>query len=192
MKRAVFLDRDGVIVEDSGYIDDCSRVRILPNAGEAVKLLNESGFEVIVVTNQSGVARGYFTEETVKEINNHIRESLADQGAFIDGMYYCPHHVDGTLMEYKKDCNCRKPNPGMIEQAVHDHNIDLSNSFLIGDKASDIEAGHRAGCKTILLDSHRTTRKYEEVISKSNPVAGNLYEAVEQIINLSTSPVKEA
>ncbi|MBA7710232.1 D-glycero-beta-D-manno-heptose-1,7-bisphosphate 7-phosphatase [subsurface metagenome] len=113
MTRAVFLDRDGTIIEDIGYLDGCSKIKFLPGVSEAIKLLNENGFKVIVTTNQSGVARGYFTEETLREINRCIEESLAEQGALIDKTYYCPHHIEGIIKEYKKKCYCRKPSPGM-------------------------------------------------------------------------------
>jgi len=147
-------------------------------------LLNKSRYKVIVVTNQSGVARGYFTEETVKEINKYIQETLAKQGAFIDRMYYCPHHVEGTLEAYRKECHCRKPNPGMIEEAVRDFGIDLSNSFLIGDKIIDIEAGHRARCRTIFLVGESTPNEERELELSSDHIAKDLYEAVKQLTRL--------
>lgn len=149
--KAVFLDRDGTIIEDVGYLKKRSEIKFLPRVSEAIKLLNESGFKVIVVTNQAGVAKGYFTEETVKEINQSIQKTLAEQGAYIDKIYYCPHHIEATVEEYRKDCYCRKPNPGMIEEAAFEFRIDLEKSFVIGDKISDIEAGQKVGCKAILL-----------------------------------------
>jgi len=185
MERAVFLDRDGVIIEDVGYLNECSRIKFLPRVSEAIKLLNKNGFKVIVVSNQAGVARGYFTEETVEEINRNTQESLAKQGAFIDKIYYCPHHVEGTVEEYRKDCYCRKPNPGMIEEAATEFGIDLKNSFVIGDKITDIEAGHRAGCKTILLASESHPNKGGEITLMSNHVATDLYEAVKWLAEVS-------
>ena len=181
MERAVFLDRDGTIIEDVGYLDDCSKIKFLPRVSEAIKLLNKSGFKVIIVTNQAGVARGYFTEDTVKEINRITQESLAEHGAVIDKIYYCPHHVEGTIEEYKKDCNWRKPNTGMIEEAARELGIDLNNSFIIGDKISDIEAGHRAGCKTIFLASENHPNKEGE-IPLSDHIATDLYEAVQWLM----------
>lgn len=181
MERAVFLDRDGTIIEDVGYLDDCSKIKFLPRVSEAIKLLNKSGFKVIIVTNQAGVARGYFTEATVKEINRITQESLAENGAVIDKIYYCPHHVEGTIEEYKKDCNWRKPNTGMIEEAARELGIDLNNSFIIGDKISDIEAGHRAGCKTIFLASENHPNKEGE-IPLSDHIATDLYEAVQWLM----------
>ena len=184
MERAVFLDRDGTIIEDVGYIGECSRVRFLLGASQAIKSLNENGFGVIVVTNQSGVARGYFSEETVQELNRYIREALAEQGAHIDMFYYCPHHIEGIIEEYRKECHCRKPNPGMIKEAAGEFDIDLKGSFVIGDKISDIEAGHRAGCKTILLADKRCPEE-GEIALMPDYIAADLYEAVGWLVDFS-------
>ena len=185
MERAVFLDRDGTIIEDVGYLGECGKIKFLPRVSEAIKLLNENGFKVIVTTNQSGVARGYFTEETVREINRYIQESLAKQGALIDKTYYCPHHIEGIIREYRKECHCRKPNSGMIEEATREFGIDLKGSFVIGDKISDIEAGHRAGCKTILLASEDPPNNDKEKAVISNHTALDLYEAVKWLVEAS-------
>ncbi len=190
MTRAVFLDRDGTIIEDVGYPHERSQIRFLPGAGEAIRQLNEYGFKVIIVTNQAGVARGYFSEEAVKEINKYIQDSLAEQGAVIDMVYYCPHHIDGVIEEYRKACYCRKPNPGMIEEAVRDFDIDIGSSFLIGDHLSDVEAGVRAGCGTVLLvreESH-TSGKEAEVVP--DHIAPDLSEAVKWVVALA-SPEEE-
>lgn len=157
MRRAVFLDRDGTIIEDTGYVHECDKVRLLPGVGEAIRRLNERGFRVIVISNQAGVARGFFTEDDVRAVNRLVLEELGKGGALIDGIYYCPHHVDGVVPEYKRACDCRKPGTAMIEQAVDDFGIDLANSYFIGDRPSDIEAGRRAGCKTILLTGTNST-----------------------------------
>jgi len=186
MERAVFLDRDGTIIEDVGYPRERSKVKFLPRVSKAIKLLNENGFRVIVITNQAGVARGYFTEETVREINRYVQESLTKQGAFIDMIYYCPHHIEGIIEEYSKECYCRKPNPGMIEQAVHEFGIDLKNSFVIGDKISDIEAGQRAGCKTILLAGENHLNNERKITLISEHAAPDLYEAVKWLVKFSS------
>ncbi|MBI2847900.1 MAG: HAD family hydrolase [Chloroflexi bacterium] len=184
MGKAVFLDRDGTIIEDSGHPHERDKIRFLPRASEAIALLNKNGFKVIVVTNQAGVARGYFTEETVKEINRHIQESLAQAGARIDTIYYCPHHVEGVIEQYRVECYCRKPNPGMIEQAARDFEIDLSSSFVIGDHMSDVQAGLRAGCRTVLLaeESHSDVERSGAILP--DRVARNLYEAAEWVVML--------
>ncbi len=182
MEKAVFLDRDGVIIEDAGYVGEIERVKFIPGAGKAIRLLNENGFKVIIITNQAGVARGYFSEEAVEEINTYVQEMLAKKGALIDKIYYCPHHKEGVIEEYRKDCYYRKPSPGMIEEAVRDFHIDLKRSFLIGDKSSDIEAGNKAGCKTILLSEENTreSNRGSEVVS--DHTAPDLYEAVRWLL----------
>lgn len=185
MERAVFLDRDGTIIEDTGYPHQREKIKFLPGASAAISLLNKNGFKVIITTNQSGVARGYFTEETVEEINRYIQESLVKQGAVIDKIYYCPHHVDGIIKEYRKECYCRKPNPGMIEEAISEFGIDPKDSFLIGDKISDIGAGHRAGCKTILLKDEIPPDDEMETTLVPDYIAVNLYEAVKLVVNLN-------
>ena len=184
MERAVFLDRDGVIIEDVGYLNECGGIKFLPRVSDAIKLLNKNGFKVIVVTNQSGVARGYFTEERVQEINRSTCESLAKQGAFIDRIYYCPHNVEGTVSKYVKDCHCRKPNPGMIEEAAREFGIDVENSFVVGDKICDIEAGRRVGCKTILLTRGNSLTREEQTVLMPTDVALDLYEAVKWLLKL--------
>ena len=191
MERAVFLDRDGTIVEDVGYLHELDKVKFLPGASKAIKLINESGFKVIIITNQAGVARGYFTEEAVKEINKYIQETLAREEAFIDMIYFCPHHVEGIIEEYRKDCYCRKPNPGMIEKATREFSLDLKNSFVIGDKISDIEAGHRAGCRTILLTGEDHSHNEKEGTTISDHIVPDLYQAVKWLTELSYQKARQ-
>ncbi len=186
MKRAVFLDRDGTIIEHVDYIYDCSQVKLIPRASDAIKLLNESGFKVIVITNQPGVARGYFTEETVREINEFIQQRLVKEGARIDKVYYCPHHAEGVIEEYAKVCDCRKPSPGMIEKAVRELGIDLKGSFVIGDRAIDVEAGDRAGCRTVLLAGEAPPGSGKETPIIPDHVAPDLYEAVKWLVELNS------
>jgi len=177
--RAVFLDRDGVIIEDAGYVGEIERVRFLSGVGSAIKMLNENNFKVIIITNQAGVARGYFDEAAVCRVNSYVQEKLAEEEASINAVYYCPHHVEGVIEEYRKECSCRKPNTGMIEMAVHDFGIDLERSFVIGDKDSDIEAGRRAGCHTILL-----TETDQITPARADYVAPDLSEAVKWLLGL--------
>ena len=172
--RAAFLDRDGTIARDGPY---CSRVEdfeILPYVPQAIKLLNEHGFKVVVVTNQSGVARGYFTEETLRQIHQHMEEELAKYGAQIDAIYYCPHHPDDG-------CDCRKPKPKLIFQAAEELGINLSLSYLVGDMIQDIVAGKAAGCKTVLLNSN--SDPYDGGLNAGNPnhIAPDLMEAADWI-----------
>ena len=145
MKKAVFFDRDGVINADAWPLTKIENVVLVPKIAEAIKKLNPD-FLIIVVTNQGSIARGFSTVEEIKAINNFIIQELENQGAKIDGVYFCPHHQDFT-----GSCKCRKPEPGMILQAAKEHDIDLSKSFIIGDKTSDIMAGKNAGIKTILV-----------------------------------------
>lgn len=140
MHKAVFLDRDGTINRDVPYCSRPEDFDLLPGAAEAIELLNEHGFKVVVVTNQSGIARGYFTEGMLASIHDKMQKELAKHGAHVDAIYYCPHHPDDN-------CECRKPKPKMILQAVRDLDIDLSQSYVIGDSEMDVELARRAGCK---------------------------------------------
>ncbi len=146
MRTAVFLDRDGTIIEDVPYLDNVAGVKLLPRAAAAVKRLSETGFRVIGITNQSGVARGLVSEAVVRQVNEYIRGELAHRGANLERFYYCPHHPD-----FSGPCDCRKPAPGMLLRAAADYDLDLSRSYFIGDNVSDVEAGRRAGCHTVRL-----------------------------------------
>ena len=151
MNKAVFLDRDGTINEEMGYINHMSRFKMFPFVPEAIRIINEAGYKVIIVTNQSGVARGYFNEELVKEIHARLIREVEMGSAKIDKIYYCPHHPIEGLGAYKRDCSCRKPNTGMIEQAVRDFDLDLSQSFMVGDRYKDILFANKAGLKPIFV-----------------------------------------
>ena len=148
---AVFLDRDGTINEEVGYLDSLDKLKIIPSAYEAIRLINESGMKVVVISNQAGVARGFFTEDFVKITHEHLQTALRQQGASIDNFYYCPHHPTEGIEPYRKDCNCRKPAPGMLLRAVQDLNIDLTRSYLVGDRFNDMEAGKKIGVRGILV-----------------------------------------
>lgn len=180
--RAVFLDRDGIVIKDTGYLGDPNLVELLPDAAQAIKSLNEAGYMVVIVTNQSGVARGYFAEETLKKINRRLNELLEREEARLDGVYYCPHHPQAEVEMYRRDCGCRKPKPGLIFKAAKDLDLDLKNSYMIGHEERDIEAGHRAGCKTILVESDVGSRKSDV---KADKVVASLREAAEWILALS-------
>ena len=147
MNRAVFFDRDGVLNEDSEYLFEIEKFKWIDGAREAIKLCNDKNFLAIVVTNQSGVARGFFSEEDVEKLHNFMQEDLKNFSAHIDAFYYCPHHPESKIEKYKKICNCRKPKPGMILQAAKDFNIDLKNSILFGDRQRDIDSAKNAGIK---------------------------------------------
>jgi D-glycero-D-manno-heptose 1,7-bisphosphate phosphatase len=150
MKRAVFLDRDGTINIEKEYLYQAEDFEFIPGATEAIRLLNKADIMVVVVTNQSGVARGYYTEDDVENLHRHIDRELEHCGAHVDAWLYCPHHPSGRG-SYALPCNCRKPSPGMLQEAAALHDIDLESSTMIGDKLADIEAGVAAGCRTILV-----------------------------------------
>jgi len=151
MAAAIFLDRDGTINEEMGYINHPDRFKIFSFVPESIKIFNELGYIVIVVTNQSGVARGYFNEELVHELHNVLKETVARNNAYITDIYYCPHHPIEGIPEYRVDCDCRKPKPGMVLKAKDQYNINLEQSFMIGDRYSDVQFGKRLKMKTALV-----------------------------------------
>jgi len=153
MNRAVFLDRDGTINEEVGYLKSLDMLKVIPGAGAAIRLLNAAGFKVVIITNQSGVARGYFPESLVNEAHALLTAALRKDGATIDGIYYCPHHPTEGNSKHTIQCDCRKPATGLMDRAARDLDIDLKQSFMVGDKWSDIELGHRAGARSILVRS---------------------------------------
>ena len=152
MQRAVFLDRDGTINLEREYLYQIEEFEFVPGAPEAIRLLNEAGFVVVVVTNQSGVGRGYYTEDDVEALHRFVSQELARHGAHVDAWMYCPHHPSGRG-SYSLPCLCRKPLPGMLLEAASRFDIDLEHSVMIGDKCSDMEAGVAAGCRPILVRS---------------------------------------
>lgn len=151
MHKAVFLDRDGTINEEVGIITKKEQIFILPGVVDGIKQLKKLGFLVIVVTNQSVIARGLIKEEDLDLIHSHLLEKLSKRGALIDGLYYCPYHPEANLKKYRRNSVCRKPNTGMIKRAQKDFNLDIKNSFIIGDSTSDILCGKRSKMKTILI-----------------------------------------
>jgi len=144
LRPAVFLDRDGTIAEEVGYLNHVSRFHMFPFSGQAIRQLNHAKLPVIVITNQSGVARGYFPESLVGDVHELMTTQLAEEGAHIDALYYCPHRGDDA-------CDCRKPNPGMLERAAREHGLDLRRSFVVGDRYGDIELAHGVGARGIMV-----------------------------------------
>jgi D-glycero-D-manno-heptose 1,7-bisphosphate phosphatase len=151
MKRAVFLDRDGTINVEKEYLHRAEEFVFISGALEAIRLLNESGFLVIVVTNQSGVGRGFYDEEAVHRLHRYMNGELARRGASVDAYYLCPHHPLHGIGDYRRECGCRKPLPGMLLEAARDFTIDLAVSYIVGDKLADVEAGRAAGCRPLLV-----------------------------------------
>ncbi|MCB9851575.1 MAG: HAD-IIIA family hydrolase [Phycisphaerales bacterium] len=157
-RPAVFVDRDNTLIADPGYLRDPNQIRILPGVPDAVKRLREAGFVVVIVTNQSGVARGYFTENELRIVHERLQELLAEKGAAVDAIYYCPFLPGraAVVEEYRDDSELRKPKPGMILKAAEDMRLDVTQSWMVGDSARDVQAGNAAGCRTILLGSGAT------------------------------------
>ncbi len=150
-RRAVFLDRDGTINVEKNYLYRPEEFMFIPGVPDAIRRLNEAGFLVVVVTNQSGVARGYFNTDAVARLHEHLQERLRRDGAHVDAFYTCPHHPTAGIGSYRTECDCRKGRPGMLLEAARDLRIDLARSYMVGDKKADIEAGERAGCTAILV-----------------------------------------
>ncbi|HEU4388938.1 MAG TPA: HAD family hydrolase [Blastocatellia bacterium] len=186
---AIFLDRDGTINEDIGYVSRPEELMLYPWAAAAIRMINESGMKAIVVTNQSGVARGIYTEETLDAIHKRLAEALEVEGARIDAVYYCPHHPEYGDRRYRKECDCRKPSPGMLDRAAREHGIDLSRSYVIGDKASDIQLAVGAGARgALVLTGYGAETAENPGVWPCEPefVAANLLEAVDRIVRKGT------
>lgn len=184
MNKAVFLDRDGTINVEKDHLYRIEDFEFIEGAPQAIKKLNDAGYLVVVITNQAGVGRGLYTEKEVEELHKHIDNSLADFGAKIDAYYYCTHHPVHGIGEHKKVCSCRKPEPGMLLAAAKDWNIDLKNSYFIGDTVSDMEAGIKAGVKTILVETGYGAKEKQELKRENvNPIiVKNLFSALDQIL----------
>ncbi len=183
--RAVFLDRDGTICEEVGYLDSVEQMRLIPRAGEAIRLLNQGGFKVVVVTNQSGVARGFFQESVLEILHAELKRQLQEKGAFVDRIYYCPHHPTDGFPPYLQECSCRKPATGLLLQAAADLNLHLPSSYVIGDHISDVECGQRVGSETILLmtgHGQETLAKRSSWPQPPTYIAADLYEAVQWVL----------
>jgi D-glycero-D-manno-heptose 1,7-bisphosphate phosphatase len=184
--RAVFLDRDGTINEEVGYVNHLDRFVLLPRVGEAVRLLNENGFKAVVVTNQSGVARGYFSESLLRLVHQRMEDLLGKEGARLDGIYYCPHHPDVGGPPYRQKCRCRKPDTGLVETAVKELDVDCSKSYVIGDRGAEVEFARRIGARGILVLTGYGKGEWEYCRDqwKATPdhVALDLYEAVQWIL----------
>ena len=185
-RRAVFIDRDGTISEEVGYINHPSRFRVFPYAARAIKLLNDRGWFAVIITNQAGVARGYFSESMIETVHNNLRQELREEGARVDAIYYCAHHPTVGEPPYRQECDCRKPKPGLITRAAKDLDIALEQSWMIGDRYGDIELARNAGLRSALVLSGYGRGEWENQRSlwKHQPdlIAENLLEAVQSIL----------
>ena len=184
MKRAVFLDRDGTIIEDTYYLHDPEKIIVLPYAVKALKKLQNFGFSLVIISNQSGIGRGYFKEKTLTTVNKRLLSMLKHSGINIDGIYYSPYYKESKIAKYRKGVNFRKPNPGMLLQAAKDLNIELTASYIVGDKESDIGAGVNAGLKSNILIKGKY--KYEKKEFVPDKIAENLDKATDWIIGQET------
>ncbi|HKX32716.1 MAG TPA: HAD family hydrolase [Blastocatellia bacterium] len=189
MNRAIFIDRDGTLNEEVGYIVEASQFRLYDFAAEAVRLINEANRRAIVITNQSGVARGLFDEEFLLQLHKQMETSLTREGARIDATYYCPHHPKYGESPYRRDCDCRKPKPGLIERAAKDFHLNLKESFVIGDRARDLETGHAVGTRSVMVMTGYGREEWSTSPGSNRPqpehVAENLLEAVRWILSVS-------
>lgn len=174
MNKAVFLDRDGVINVDYGYVHEIEHFKFIPGAKKALRKLSATDYKVIVITDQSGIGRGYYTEEDAKKVNNYMINELSKEGATVSGIYYCPHAPEAN-------CRCRKPKIFLLQKAKRDFNIDLSKSYFIGDKTKDIQTGINAGCKTIIVMTGKAGAD-KEFDSQPDFTARDLLDAVDYII----------
>jgi D-glycero-D-manno-heptose 1,7-bisphosphate phosphatase len=186
-RRAVFIDRDGTISEEVGYINHVSRFRLFSYAAPAIKHLNENGWLAIVITNQAGVARGYFSEETIQTVHAAMTKDLESSGARLDAIYYCAHHPSVGEPPYRLDCDCRKPKPGLISRAAQDFDIDLAESWMVGDRYSDVELARNAGVKSMFVLSGYGRGEWEHQragwTEQPDLVAEDLLAAVRHIIS---------
>lgn len=155
--RAVFFEKDGTLVEDVRHGADPAKLKLLPGATDALSRLREAGYRLFIVSNEPGVARGKFREEALAPVVRRLEELLAEEGAAFEGFYYCPHDPEGRVRAYAVECRCRKPSPGLIEDACREHDIDPLRSWMVGDVLDDVEAGRRAGCRTVMIDNGHET-----------------------------------
>jgi D,D-heptose 1,7-bisphosphate phosphatase len=186
--KAVFLDRDDTLIEDPGYLNDPDQVELLDGVPEALVELRALDYKLVVVSNQSAVARGIVTEKMLAEIHERLEQLLSEKGAFLDRIYYCPYHPDGVVPKYRKDSEFRKPNPGMLLTAAEQMDIDLGQSWCVGNSYSDVEAGSRAGCKTILIAHASRPERPQAGQPSSDYTAVNLKEAVNIVKRHSRFP----
>lgn len=181
MHKAVFIDKDGTLIQDVPYNVDPALIKLEEHALDGLKRIKELGYELIVISNQSGVAHGYFEESALQGVEAKIKELLHAHQITLDAFYYCPNHPEGKIEKYKLDCDFRKPKPGMILQAAVERGIDLSQSWMIGDILHDIEAGQRAGCKTILINNGNETEWIMNDFNHPDFTVKNINEAASKL-----------
>ncbi len=191
VNRAVFLDKDGTVIEDVPYNVEPERIRWMPGAVDGLRMLRSAGYRLVIVSNQSGVARGLFPEEALAGVERRLAFLFANAGLALDGFYYCPHHPQGTVARYAMRCECRKPAPGLVLRAARELKIDLSGSWVIGDILDDVEAGRQAGCRTILIDTGHETERVMSYVRRPDYTVSNLVEAARVVLPLG-EPIGQA
>lgn len=187
MRRAVFIDKDGTLISNVPYNADPDKIVLEYGAVEGLRLLQERGYALIVVSNQAGIAHGYFREEEMQPVIGRVRQLLYEGGIVLDGFYYCPHHPAGKIAQYTVSCMCRKPLPGMLLQAAEEMDLFLPESWMIGDILHDVEAGNRAGCRSILLNKGNETVWEANDYNKPEHIADDMLEAARLIVKHSTA-----
>jgi len=190
-RPAVFLDKDGTLIDDVPYNVDPAHIRLSRGAGEGLRRLHAAGYALVVISNQSGVARGYFPESALAAVEGRLRELLAAERVPLTGFYYCPHHPQGSVAGYAIACGCRKPAPGMIARACAEHGLDPARSWLVGDILDDVEAGRAAGCRTVLLNNGHETEWVLGARRWPDYFAADLDEAADIILSFPASRERE-
>ena len=184
--RALFLDRDGTLVHPRHYPSRPEHLHLYAGIGSALRALQSAELRLVIITNQAGIARGYFTELDLQRMHNYLTQEIARMGVHVDGIYHCPHHPDGVIPELAIHCKCRKPQPGMLLQAARELDLDLEHSWFVGDILDDVEAGNRAGCRTILVDLGTEQLPEQQVrcpsyVARDTRHALNIIAACEQV-----------
>jgi D-glycero-D-manno-heptose 1,7-bisphosphate phosphatase len=194
LSEAVFLDRDGTLIEEVGYLDRPERVALYPYSADAIRALNRAGLRIVLVTNQSGVARGFFTESMVETVHAHIERLLADAGAHIDAYYYCPHHPDGKVAEYARVCDCRKPARGLVDRAARELGIDPARSFTVGDRWLDVALARTIGAAGVLVRTGYGLTEEQRPVDglAADAVVDNLVAAASWILRNRRSKSRES
>lgn len=185
MKRAIFIDKDGTLVRDIPYNVDPALLQFTEGAITGLQQFRAMGFLLVLVSNQSGVARGFFGEKELEHLNFKMNEMLDAHGAALDAILFCPHHPQGIITPYNIECDCRKPKPGMLLQAAAKYNLNLAGSWMIGDILNDVEAGNRAGCRTILIDNGNETEWEASDYRKPTATVISFQDAVDTIVHQS-------
>lgn len=187
--KAVFLDKDGTLIKDVPYNVDPKLIELTQGAVKGLQLLYAAGYSLIVITNQSGIAHGYFPESALVAVERQLRQLLAEVGVSLAGFYYCPHHPDGIIQEFTLNCSCRKPQPGMLLEAANKHDVDMQQSWFIGDILNDVEAGRWAGCRTILIDNGNETQWQLSPERSPHYMVADLNEAARVITSVDMKPL---